>query len=76
MLMLLPDPGDHVGDRRGAREGDGLDRQLPLDANHQIRVLLGKQIPYVGVAMVNFFVLLVMALFLFGVPLKGPFLAF
>src|ERR1700749_1792324 len=30
--------------------------------------------PYIGVAMVNFVFLLIMALFLFGVPLKGPFL--
>ena len=34
----LPDPGDHVGDRGRAREGDGLDRQLPLDADHPVRV--------------------------------------
>ena len=32
----LPDPGDHVGDRGRAGEGDGLDRQLPLDADHPI----------------------------------------
>ena len=34
----VPDPGDHVGDRGRAREGDRLDRQLPLDADHPIRV--------------------------------------
>ena len=34
----VPDPGDHVGDRRRAREGDRLDRQFPLDADHPIRV--------------------------------------
>ena len=37
----------------------------------RIEFLLGKQIPYVGVAMVNFAMLLLMALFVFGVPLKG-----
>jgi ribosome-dependent ATPase len=36
--------------------------------------LLGKQLPYVAVSMVSFFVLLAMALFMFHVPLKGPFL--
>ena len=34
----VPDPGDHVGDRGRAREGDRLDRQLPLDADHPLRV--------------------------------------
>ena len=34
----VPDPGDHVGDRCGAREGNRLDRQLSFDTNHQIRV--------------------------------------
>jgi ribosome-dependent ATPase len=36
--------------------------------------LIGKQLPYVAVSMVSFFVLLAMAIFLFHVPLKGPFL--
>jgi ribosome-dependent ATPase len=36
--------------------------------------LLGKQLPYVGVAMVNFVLLFLMAVFVFGVPIKGPFL--
>jgi ribosome-dependent ATPase len=34
---------------------------------------LGKQLPYIGVAMVNFVFLFLMAILLFGVPLKGPF---
>ena len=34
----VPDPGDHVGDRGRAREGDRLDRQFPLDADHPVRV--------------------------------------
>ena len=36
--------------------------------------LIGKQLPYIAVSMVSFFVLLIMAVFLFHVPLKGPFL--
>ena len=33
-----PDPGNHVGDRCRAREGNRLDRQFSLDAHQQIRV--------------------------------------
>ena len=36
--------------------------------------LIGKQLPYIAVSMVSFFVLLAMSVFLFQVPLKGPFL--
>jgi ribosome-dependent ATPase len=36
--------------------------------------LIGKQLPYIAVSMVSFFILLAMAIFLFHVPLKGPFL--
>jgi ribosome-dependent ATPase len=39
----------------------------------RIEFLLGKQLPYIGVAMVNFAVMFLMALFVFGVPLKGSF---
>ena len=41
----------------------------------RIEFLLGKQLPYIGVAMVNFSLMFVMALFIFGVPLKGSFIA-
>ena len=40
----------------------------------RMEFLLGKQIPYIGVAMTNFALMFLMALFLFGVPLKGSFL--
>ena len=40
----------------------------------RIEFLLGKQLPYVAVAMVSFFELFAMAVFLFNVPLKGSFL--
>ncbi|MGA2792598.1 MAG: ABC transporter permease, partial [Roseiarcus sp.] len=39
----------------------------------RMEFLLGKQIPYVAVAMTNFGLLSLMAVFLFGVPLKGSF---
>jgi len=41
----------------------------------RIEFLLGKQLPYIGVAMVNFAIMFLMALFVFQVPLKGSFLA-
>jgi ribosome-dependent ATPase len=41
----------------------------------RIEFLLGKQLPYVAVAVANFTLLFLMALFVFRVPLKGDFLA-
>jgi len=40
----------------------------------RLEFLLGKQMPYIGLAMVNFALMFVMALLVFGVPLKGSFL--
>ena len=37
----------------------------------RLEFLLGKQVPYIALAMVNFAMLLAMAVFLFSVPLKG-----
>ena len=39
----------------------------------RLEFLLGKQVPYVGLAMVNFALMFLMALFVFKVPLKGSF---
>jgi ribosome-dependent ATPase len=39
----------------------------------RLEFLIGKQLPYIAIAMVNFGLLLLMALFLFHVPLKGSF---
>lgn len=41
----------------------------------RLEFLLGKQVPYVMTAMVNFGLLCLLAIFFFGVPLKGSFLA-
>ncbi|HUK10931.1 MAG TPA: ribosome-associated ATPase/putative transporter RbbA [Stellaceae bacterium] len=41
----------------------------------RLEFLLGKQVPYVAVAMLNFMLLFLMALFVFQVPLKGSFAA-
>jgi ribosome-dependent ATPase len=40
----------------------------------RLEFLLGKQIPYIGLAMTNFLLLTGLAVFLFGVELKGSFL--
>jgi ribosome-dependent ATPase len=40
----------------------------------RLEFLIGKQLPYIAIAMVNFGLLLLMALLLFHVPLKGSFL--
>ena len=39
----------------------------------RIEFLLGKQVPYIGLAMINFFAMVLMALFVFQVPLEGSF---
>jgi ribosome-dependent ATPase len=41
----------------------------------RLEFLIGKQIPYVGLALVNFGLMLLMALFVFQVPLRGSFTA-
>ncbi len=40
----------------------------------KMEYLLGKQLPYIAISMVNFFILVIMALVVFGVPVKGSFL--
>ena len=40
----------------------------------RLEFLLGKQVPYIALAMVNFALMFTMALFVFAVPLKGSFL--
>ena len=35
--------------------------------------MLGKQAPYVGLALINFLLMVLMAIFIFGVPVKGSF---
>jgi ribosome-dependent ATPase len=40
----------------------------------RIEYLVGKQLPYVAIAMINFFILAAIALIVFNVPIKGSFL--
>jgi ribosome-dependent ATPase len=39
----------------------------------RLEFLVGKQLPYIAIALINFVVLLLMAVFLFHVPVKGDF---
>ena len=39
----------------------------------RLEFLLGKQLPYIGLGMINFFILVVVAIYVFQVPLKGSF---
>ena len=39
----------------------------------RLEFLLGKQLPYIALAMLNFLLLTALAIFIFGVPLKGSF---
>ena len=41
----------------------------------RLEFLLGKQLPYIALAMLNFLLLTALAVFVFGVPLKGSFAA-
>ena len=41
----------------------------------RLEFLLGKQLPYIGIGMFNFFTLLMLAIYVLDVPLKGSFLA-
>jgi ribosome-dependent ATPase len=40
----------------------------------RMEYLLGKQIPYIAISMLNFFILAAIATIVFGVPIKGSFL--
>jgi len=40
----------------------------------RLEYLIGKQLPYVAIGMINFLILVTLALVVFGVPIKGSFL--
>jgi ribosome-dependent ATPase len=72
MLCLIPAIMSAIAVVREKETGSIANfRSTPIT---KFEYLLGKLIPYIGVAMVNFVFLFIMAIFLFGVPLKGPFL--
>jgi ribosome-dependent ATPase len=40
----------------------------------RLEYLVGKQLPYIAIGMINFFILVAISLIVFGVPIKGSFL--
>lgn len=71
MLCLIPAIMSAIAVVREKETGSIANfRSTPIT---KLEFLLGKQLPYIGIAMVNFAFLFLMAIFLFGVPLKGPF---
>ena len=72
MLCLIPAIMSAIAVVREKETGSIANfRSTPIT---RFEFLLGKQLPYIAVAMVNFVFLFLMAIFLFGVPLKGSFL--
>lgn len=73
LLVLIPAMMTAVGVVREKEMGSIIN--LYATPVTGLEFLLGKQIPYVILALVNFASLMVLALFLFQVPVKGSFLA-
>jgi ribosome-dependent ATPase len=72
MLCLIPAIMSAIAIVREKETGSIANfRSTPIT---QFEFLVGKQLPYVAVAMINFFSLLLIAIFIFRVPVKGPFL--
>jgi ribosome-dependent ATPase len=72
MLCLIPAIMSAIAVVREKETGSIANfRSTPIT---KFEFLIGKQIPYVAVAMVNFFFLLAMSSVVFGVPIKGAFL--
>jgi ribosome-dependent ATPase len=69
LLMLIPAVMTAVGVVREKELGSITN--LYVTPTTGLEFLLGKQLPYVGVALLNFASLLALAVLLFGVPLKG-----
>ncbi len=73
ILMAIPAMMTAIGVVREKETGSIANfRSTPIT---RLEFLLGKQLPYLVIALVNFLILLVMAILLFGVPVKGSSLA-
>jgi ribosome-dependent ATPase len=69
-----PDTGDSHGGQHCARKELGSIINFYVTPTRKLEYLLGKQLPYIAIGMLNFFILVLMALIVFGVPIKGSFL--
>ena len=67
------DPGHSHGARHRARKELGSITNLYVTPVTRLEFLLGKQIPYIVLAFVDFLIMFLMALYIFEVPLKGGF---
>ena len=71
MLCLIPAIMSAIAVVREKETGSIANfRSTPIT---RFEFLIGKQLPYIAVAMINFACLFLMAVFLFRVPIKGPF---
>jgi ribosome-dependent ATPase len=71
MLCLIPAIMSAIAIVREKETGSIANfRSTPVT---RFEFLIGKQLPYIAIAMINFFVLYLMAVFIFNVPAKGPF---
>jgi ribosome-dependent ATPase len=72
MLCLIPAIMSAIAVVREKETGSIANfRSTPIT---KFEFLIGKQLPYIGIAMINFVFLFIMAILIFGVPIKGPFL--
>ncbi len=72
LLMLIPAMLSALSVVREKELGSILN--LYVTPVTKLEFLVGKQLPYIALAMVNFFLLCALAIFAFGVPHKGDFL--
>jgi ribosome-dependent ATPase len=72
MLCLIPAIMSAIAIVREKETGSIANfRSTPIT---RFEFLIGKQLPYIAIAMINFFVLYLISVFIFNVPAKGPFL--
>jgi ribosome-dependent ATPase len=73
ILMAIPTMMTAIGVVREKEAGSIANfRSTPIT---RIEFLLGKQLPYIAIALVSFVTLLLLGIHLFGVPVKGSFAA-
>jgi ribosome-dependent ATPase len=72
LLMLIPAMLSALSVVREKELGSILN--LYVTPVSKLEFLLGKQLPYIAIGMVNFFLMSALAVFFFGVPHKGDFL--
>ncbi|MXS80569.1 ATP-binding cassette domain-containing protein [Nitrosomonas sp. GH22] len=72
LLMLIPAMLSALSVVREKELGSILN--LYVTPVTRLEFLLGKQLPYIALGMINFFLLCILAVFVFGVPHKGDFL--